>query len=184
MSDLPLLDSAGRRRSMATMPGYHAGRSPRNKGMHYPADPPSATEIITVMRHAGDDPSGVRLRPMIVILWRAGLRVQEASICLDRTRGAASLPRSWPLPVGATHQVPSLAYATPPTRPGRLPGGPGTSCQRIGLKSCAGGTSLGTVAPVHAISMALRAPSVAHSIMVNSSAPSGPGAKASMGRGD
>jgi site-specific recombinase XerD len=60
------------------MPGYHAGRSPRNKGMRYPADPPSVTEIISVMRHAGDGPSGVRLRAMIVVLWRGGLRVQEA----------------------------------------------------------------------------------------------------------
>jgi hypothetical protein len=33
------LDSAGRRRSPATLPGYHAGRPPRNKGMLYPADP-------------------------------------------------------------------------------------------------------------------------------------------------
>jgi hypothetical protein len=36
-----LLDAAGRRRSPATMPGFHAGRAPRNKGVRYPADPPS-----------------------------------------------------------------------------------------------------------------------------------------------
>jgi hypothetical protein len=34
MTDLPVLDAAGRRRSPATLPGYHAGRPPRNKGMH------------------------------------------------------------------------------------------------------------------------------------------------------
>jgi len=34
-----LLDAAGRRRSPATLPGYHAGRPPRNKGVRYPADP-------------------------------------------------------------------------------------------------------------------------------------------------
>jgi hypothetical protein len=28
-----VLDAAGRRRSPATMPGYHAGRPPGNKGM-------------------------------------------------------------------------------------------------------------------------------------------------------
>jgi hypothetical protein len=39
MSEL-LLDRAGRRRSPATMPGFHAGRPPRNKGLRYPADPP------------------------------------------------------------------------------------------------------------------------------------------------
>ena len=47
-----VLDSAGRRRSPATLPGFHAGRSPRNKGMCYPADPPIVEEIIAVMRHA------------------------------------------------------------------------------------------------------------------------------------
>jgi len=37
-----LLDVAGHRRSPATMPGYHRGRRPRNKGEQYPADPPTA----------------------------------------------------------------------------------------------------------------------------------------------
>jgi hypothetical protein len=36
-----VLDSAGRRRSPATMPGYHNGRPPRNKGRVYPADLPT-----------------------------------------------------------------------------------------------------------------------------------------------
>jgi hypothetical protein len=27
------LDAAGKRRSQATLPGYHAGRAPRNKGL-------------------------------------------------------------------------------------------------------------------------------------------------------
>ena len=53
-----LLDAAGRRRSPATMPGYHAGRPPRNKGMHYPADPPTIDEIVAVMRHTADDRHG------------------------------------------------------------------------------------------------------------------------------
>ncbi len=44
------LDAAGRPRSPATMLGHHAGRSPRNKGMQYPADPPTIDEIVAVMR--------------------------------------------------------------------------------------------------------------------------------------
>jgi hypothetical protein len=48
-----LLDAAGRPRSPATLPGFHAGRSPRNKGQRYPADPPTVAEIVAVMRHAG-----------------------------------------------------------------------------------------------------------------------------------
>jgi integrase len=38
MSEL-LLDRPGRRRSPATVPGFHAARPPGNKGVRYPADP-------------------------------------------------------------------------------------------------------------------------------------------------
>ncbi len=79
-----VLDSAGRRRSPATLPGFHAGRAPRNKGMLYPADPPTVEEIVCVMRHASEDPHGWRLRAMIVMLWRGGLRVQEALTLSER----------------------------------------------------------------------------------------------------
>ena len=96
MSQL-LLDRAGRRRSPATMPGFHAGRPPRNKGLRYPADPPKVEEIIAVMRAAGDDAHGRRLRGLIVILWRAGLRIQEALALaesdLDQRRGALLVRR-------------------------------------------------------------------------------------------
>jgi hypothetical protein len=51
-----LLDAAGHRRSPATMPGYHRGRPPRNKGEEYPADPPTVEEIVAVIR-AGRRPS-------------------------------------------------------------------------------------------------------------------------------
>jgi site-specific recombinase XerD len=72
------LDAAGRPRSPATLPGYNAGRPPRNKGRRYPADPPRVEEIVAVMRAAGDRPHGDRMRGLIVILWRAGLRISEA----------------------------------------------------------------------------------------------------------
>ena len=83
MSVSVVLDSAGRRRSPATNPGYHAGRPPRNKGMLYPADPPTVEEIVAVMRRAADDRHGRRLRAIIVVLWRGGLRVQEALAHLE-----------------------------------------------------------------------------------------------------
>jgi integrase len=79
-----VLDSAGRRRSPATMPGYHAGRAPRNKCLRYSADPPPVEEIVAVMRHAGEDRHGWRLRAIIVVLWRGGLRVQEALALTER----------------------------------------------------------------------------------------------------
>src|SRR5215216_241319 len=97
MTVLPVLDSAGRRRSPATMPDYHTGRAPRNKGLRYPADPPTVEEIIAVMRQTGDDRHGTRLRALIVVLWRAGLRVQEALALgerdLDPRRGSLLVRR-------------------------------------------------------------------------------------------
>ena len=79
-----VLDSAGRRRSPATMPGYHAGRAPRNKGQLYPADTPTVEEIVAVMRLTVEHRHGWRLRAMIVVLWRAGLRIHEALALAER----------------------------------------------------------------------------------------------------
>src|SRR5690242_9647344 len=91
MSEL-LLDRAGGRRSPATLPGFHAGHAPGNKGLRYPADPPKVEEITGVMRAAGDGEHGRRLRGLIVLLWRAGLRIQEALMLaegdLDQRRGS------------------------------------------------------------------------------------------------
>jgi integrase len=79
------------------MPGYHAGRPPRNKGQRYPADPPPVEEIIRVMRTAGDGPAADRFRGLIVVLWRSGLRISEALALaesdLDRARGAILVRR-------------------------------------------------------------------------------------------
>jgi site-specific recombinase XerD len=92
MPSAVLLDTCGRRRSPATLSSFHQGRAPRNKGHHYPADPPTVEEIIAVMHAAGGDSDAVRLRGLIVVLWRAGLRISEALALnesdLDLHRGA------------------------------------------------------------------------------------------------
>ena len=92
-----LYDAAGHRRSPATMPGFHHGRSPRNKGLRYPADPPTIEEIVAVLRRAGDSVHGRRLRGLIVVLWRAGLRIHEALALteadLDPRRGSLLVRR-------------------------------------------------------------------------------------------
>ena len=79
------------------LPGYHAGRAPRNEGQLYPANPPTVEEIIAVMRHTPDDRHGARLRALIVVLWRGGLRVQEALALdepdLDPRRGSLLMRR-------------------------------------------------------------------------------------------
>ena len=92
-----LLDVAGHRRSPATMPGYHRGRAPRNKGEQYPADPPTVEEIVAVMSAVGNRADGHRLRALVVLLWRAGLRISEALAFqesdLDRSRGPVLVRR-------------------------------------------------------------------------------------------
>jgi site-specific recombinase XerD len=60
--------------------------------MRYAADPPTIDEIVAVMRHTSDDRHGSRVRAMIVVLCRAGLRIQEALALaehdLDQRRGS------------------------------------------------------------------------------------------------
>ena len=92
MSEL-LLDRAGRRRSPATMPGFHTGRPPRNKGLRYPADPPKVEEIVAVMCAAGPGPHGQRRRGL-------GVGVSEL------TRGKASPPRRPWRQSGAAQRAP------------------------------------------------------------------------------
>jgi site-specific recombinase XerD len=91
-SDVQLFDAAGHRRSPATLPDFHAGRAPANKGQRYAADPPTVDEIIAIMRVARGAPYGNRLNGLIVVLWRAGLRINEAlsltETDLEKRRGS------------------------------------------------------------------------------------------------
>jgi integrase len=92
MSASPPVDSLGRRRSPAAVPGYRTGRRLRGKGRRYPPDPPRTEEVIAVMRCCGDGHQGDRARGLIAVLWRAGLRIQEAldlgELDLDPRRGS------------------------------------------------------------------------------------------------
>src|SRR5215216_6423428 len=62
-----------------------------------PAGRRATKEIVTVMRHAGDGVHGRRLRGLIVVLWRAGLRICEALALaeadLDPRRGSLLVRR-------------------------------------------------------------------------------------------
>jgi hypothetical protein len=63
----------------------------------YPADPPTVDEIVAVMRQTPPDRHGLRLRALIVVLWRGGLRIQEALSLiesdLDPRRGSILIRR-------------------------------------------------------------------------------------------
>ena len=98
MRSTPLVDCAGRRRSPATMSGFHQGRPPRNKGLRYPPDPPTVEEIIAVMRAAGDRSDGLSLRSADRSCFGVqGCGSAKRSPCpesdLDRTRGAVLVRR-------------------------------------------------------------------------------------------
>jgi integrase len=96
---LSVLDTAGRRRAPATVPGYHAGRPSRNNYFRYPADPATVDEIVAVMRGTAVNRHGWRLRVMIIVLWRTALRIQDALALrehdLDLRRGSIT-PTSAP----------------------------------------------------------------------------------------
>jgi len=77
MSESILMDVSGRRRSPGATPGHWTGCAPPNKGVRYPADPPTVEGIILVMRQTAPGPYTNRMRGLIAILWR-GLRIREA----------------------------------------------------------------------------------------------------------
>lgn len=87
---------AARRRRPPAFTGDDAGLPPRQaaqeQGLRFPADPPPVEEIIAVTGAAGNGPDGARLRALIIVLWRAGLRISEAldlaETDFDRSRGA------------------------------------------------------------------------------------------------
>lgn len=122
-------DRAGRRRSPATMPAFHAGRPPRNKGVRYPADSPTFEEIVAVMRAAGGGRHGRRLRAPIIVLWRAGLRIHEAPALrepdLDRRHGARLVRRG---KGGRRREVGMDEWAWEQIRPWRTYG---SSCRSV-----------------------------------------------------
>jgi integrase len=90
-------DRSGHSRPPANMSGNRSRRPLRTKGRRYPPDPPRPEEIIAVMRCCSDGLHGLRARGLIAVLWRSGLRVQEAldlaELDLDRRRGSLLVRR-------------------------------------------------------------------------------------------
>jgi hypothetical protein len=58
-----LYDAAGHRRSPVTMPGFHEGRAPRNKGRRTPAVSAGARELLAYPRRDRWSSLGVITRP-------------------------------------------------------------------------------------------------------------------------
>lgn len=138
MPSTAMLDTCGRRPAPATLPSFHRGRPPPDKGQRYPADPPTVEEIVAVMHVAGDDPDAVRLRGLIVVLRRPGPADQRS------TRAERERPR------------PNSRRSSGPARQGREaprgrngPMGPGATGCWLELRA---------VLPVGALFCVLRGP--------------------------
>lgn len=76
-------EARGYKLAASSTPGYGKGRVPRNRGRRYPADPPTAAETVALMQACPDTPHGRRLRALIALLWRSGLRIHEALVLIE-----------------------------------------------------------------------------------------------------
>lgn len=75
----------GRARSYITLPGYRRGQQPRNAGQKYPAEPLTREEVDRLLAACSPTSSaGLRNRALIVVIWRAGLRIAEAIALMPR----------------------------------------------------------------------------------------------------
>jgi site-specific recombinase XerD len=92
------LDRRGRLRSPAAMPGFHKGRVPVTKGRSLPPDPPCVEDVVALLEQckplrAGRkaELSAMRLRALVIVLWRTGLRISEALALEERDLNRADL---------------------------------------------------------------------------------------------
>lgn len=76
--DVRRLDRCGRRRSRATDPAFRRGIKPGNAGKRYFATPYTDDEVLAFMDACPDTGAWRRMRALIALLWRSGLRIQEA----------------------------------------------------------------------------------------------------------
>jgi integrase len=66
-------------RSKTTWPGFHKGRIAPNKGKRFPIEILTPMEVAVNLRGIPtDERCGIRNRALIAVLYRAGLRVDEA----------------------------------------------------------------------------------------------------------
>lgn len=92
------LDRRGRLRSPAAMPGYNKGKVPVTKGHKLPPDPIRVEETVALLDACGPlragraaELSALRLRALIIVLWRTGLRISEALALEERDLNRADL---------------------------------------------------------------------------------------------
>jgi Phage integrase family len=70
-------DRRGYKRSLVTVPGYRRGLPPANKGMKTRAEVLPPEDVRTLLASYGTSPHDLRDRALIVLLYRAGLKLIE-----------------------------------------------------------------------------------------------------------
>jgi site-specific recombinase XerD len=100
-----------------TMPGFHAGRPPHNRGIRYPR-PTNRRGDRRGHARGRDARHGRRLRELIVVLWRAGLRIHEAlALSEARPRPPSRLAARGPRQGGRRREVGMDDWAWEQLRP-------------------------------------------------------------------
>jgi len=74
----PIFDRRGYYRSPVTLPSYRMGKPSATRGRKFPPEPLTSEEVWALVDVCGRGPAGRRNRALIMIMWRAGLRVSEA----------------------------------------------------------------------------------------------------------
>jgi integrase len=95
--------------SSATFPGAHKGRTPANAGRTYPIQILTTDEARRLLAApSARAPTGIRIRALLAVLYRAGLKAAEALALeerdLDEIQGTVSV-RHWK---GARHRTVSM----------------------------------------------------------------------------
>lgn len=71
-------DRRGYYRSPITLAEYRRGLPAPNKGQKFPPEPLRPREVLALMKACSRGHAGKRDRALIVVMWRAGLRISEA----------------------------------------------------------------------------------------------------------
>lgn len=72
------LDARGYKRSPQTMPDFRLGETSKSKGKRFPRNPPTIAESIRFVRACPDTVYGRRRAALYIVLWRTGIRINEA----------------------------------------------------------------------------------------------------------